>query len=262
MSINAVKAILMHEIFITKRSIEVVNDILLYPLWSIIVFGFMTIYLSGFAGQVVANNVLVGIILWQVVTITQYSISIGCLWDVWSKNLTNIFIAPISNAEYLTAYTLSGAVKSLITVVLGSVLSYFVFHFNILDLGIVNLIFFYLNLAIFAFGFGIVILALIFRFGTRIQAFAWALITIFQPLMAVVYPVSVLPEPFKSLAYLFPPTYVFEAARINLTTGTVQWNYIGMAFALNFVFVILSVIFFNYMFVESKKAGQFARLEG
>src|SRR3989344_9236882 len=143
MSLNAVKAILMHEIFITKRSIEVINDILLYPLWSIIVFGFMTIYLSGFAGQAVANNVLVGIVLWQVVTITQYSISIGCLWDVWSKNLTNIFIAPISNAEYLTAYTVSGAIKSFLTVFLGSVLSYYVFHFNILDLGIVNLILFY-----------------------------------------------------------------------------------------------------------------------
>lgn len=171
-SLKAVKAILLHELFITRRSVEVINDIFIYPIWSIIVFGFLTIYISGFAGSSIANNVLIGIILWQVISITQYSISIGCLWDVWSRNLTNIFIAPISNAEYLMAYTLSGGLKSTLLVILASIMSFYVFHFNILDAGLVNLIFFFLNLAIFAFGFGIIILGLLFRFGTRIQAFA------------------------------------------------------------------------------------------
>ena len=57
MSFKRIRAILVHEFFIMTHSFEVINDIILYPLWSIIVFGFMTIYIAGSGGQVVANNV-------------------------------------------------------------------------------------------------------------------------------------------------------------------------------------------------------------
>lgn len=262
MSLNRIKAIMLQELFIVRHSYEVINDIIIYPLWSIIIFGFLTIYLAGVTGSVVASYVLIGTVLWQVISITQYSIAVGCLWEVWSRNLTNIFITPISNKEYLIAYSISGALKSLLVVILGSLLSYYVFDFNILSLGIVNLLFHYINLTIFAFGFGVIILGLVFRFGTRIQAFAWGLITFFQPLMAVIYPVSILPAPLQKLAYIFPPTYVFEAARVNVADQSIQWSSIIMAFVLNMVFVTLSVIFFDLMFAKSRKIGQFARLEG
>ncbi len=252
----------MQEFFVTKHSYEVINDIVIYPLWSIIVFGFLTIYLAGVSGVVIAHYVLVGMILWQIVNITQYSIAVGVLWDVWSRNLTNIFISPISNAEYLVSYTISGAVKALIVIILGSIVSYFVFRFNILSLGIINLMLFFLNLSFFAFSFGIVILGLIFRFGTKIQAFAWGLITFFQPLMAVIYPVSILPKPLQFLSYLLPPTYVFEAARASLADPQTQWQYTLYAFFLNVVFCIFAVTFFNFMFAKSKRIGQFAKLEG
>lgn len=262
MNLNRIKAILMQELFITKRSYEVINDIGIYPLWSIIVFGFLTIYLAGVTGVVIAHYVLVGMILWQVINITQYSIAVGCLWDVWARNLTNIFITPVSNSEYLVAYTISGAIKAIMVLILGGIVSIVVFHFNILSLGITNLILYFFNLSFFAFSFGILILGLIFRFGTRIQAFAWGLITFFQPLMAVIYPVSILPEPLKSLAYIFPPTYVFEGARAGLTDSSIQWSYNLKAFFLNILFCILTVVFFNLMFKKSRELGQFAKLEG
>lgn len=262
MSFKRIKAILLHEFFITRRSFEVINDIIFYPLLSIIILGFLTIYLVGFTGQVVAEHVLVGIILWQVVSIAQYSIAVGCLWDVWSRNLTNIFISPISIYEYFVAYLISGTIKSLLVIILAGIISYGAFHFNILTIGITNLILFYINLALFGFGFGIIILGLIFRLGNRIQAFAWAMIGIFQPFMAVIYPVSILPKPLQTISYLFPATYIFEAARINVTDSTIQWSYIGKAFLINVIFIFLSMLFFNLMFAQSKKAGQFARLEG
>ncbi len=252
----------MHEAFITRHSYEVINDIVIYPLWSIIVFGFLTIYLAGVAGAAVAHYVLIGMILWQIINITQYSIAVGCLWDVWARNLTNIFITPISIGEYLIAYTISGAVKALVVIILGGILSFLVFRFNILQVGLVNFWLYFINLVLFAFTFGIIILSLVFRFGTRIQAFAWGLITFFQPLMAVIYPVSILPEPLKTIAYIFPPTYVFEAARTSLGTPQIQWLPSLMALFLNMVWFLLAVVFFNLMFRQSREIGQFAKLEG
>jgi ABC-2 type transport system permease protein len=262
MSFGRIKAMLLQELYITQNSYEVINDVIIYPLWSIIIFGFLTVYLSGVSDGPVGVYVLLGTILWQAINITQYSIAVGTLWEIWSRNLTNIFITPLSNFEYLLSYTISGTIKSILVIALGSLMSYWVFHFNILDLGLINLFFHFINLTIFAFGFGIMILGLLFRFGTRIQAFSWGLITFFQPLMAVIYPVSILPKPLQTIAYLLPPTYVFEAARINVTDQTIQWQSILTAFVLNIIFVLLTVGFYNMMFEKSKKIGQFARLEG
>ncbi|OGK26175.1 hypothetical protein A2954_04270 [Candidatus Roizmanbacteria bacterium RIFCSPLOWO2_01_FULL_37_12] len=262
MSLKRIRAILAHELYITKHSYELINDLFLYPLWSIIIFGFMTIYIVGSGDQIIGKNVLLGIILWQIVNLVQYSISIGCLWDIWARNLTNIFITPISIGEYFTAYSLSGVVKAIIIMILASLLAYFVFKFNILSLGLANLLLIFVNLAFFAISFGIIVLGLLFRFGTKIQAFTWGLLTVFQPLMAVIYPVRVLPEPFRSLAYFFPPTYIFEAARYNLENKATAWSNLFIAFILNLIFFLLAIYFFKLMFNKSKDLGKFARLEG
>lgn len=261
MSLNRIKAMMFHEIFITRHSFEIFNDIILFPLFSIIVFGFMTLYLVGSTGKVIADQVLSGMILWQVINIAQYSVGVGCLWDVWSRNLTNIFISPISIREYLSYFAISGTIKGLITLILSSLVAYFVFHLNLFSMGFINMSLIFLNLVVFGFSFGVVMLGLIFRFGTRVAAFAWGLINIFQPLMAVIYPVAILPQPFRSIAYVLAPTHVFEAMRKSFNGQSIVVD-IGLAVILNILFLISAVIFFQFMFKKSRATGQFARLEG
>lgn len=261
MSFNRIKAILIHEVFISKHSFEIFNDILLYPLFSIIVFGLMTLYLAGSTGKMIASQVLSGMIFWQVVNIAQYSIGVGCLWDVWSRNLTNIFISPIRVSEYLLSFGITGTIKSFVVLMLASILSLLIFHFNIFSMGLVNMFLIFINLVFFGFAFGVVMLGLIVRFGTRVAAFAWGLINLFQPFMAVIYPVSVLPQPFRSIAYLLAPTYAFEAMRKNLA-GQNAITEIIIAMILNVIFLMGAIIFFRYMFAKSKETGEFARLEG
>jgi ABC-2 type transport system permease protein len=152
--------------------------------------------------------------------------------------------------------------KALCVIFASSVMAYFVFHLNILSLGVLPLLAIIVNLIFFGFSFGVLVLGLIFKFGTKINAFAWGLITLFQPLMAVIYPVSVLPEPFRSLSLAFPPTHVFEASRMSLAKSPGMWNELFIALILNIVFCIGTVLFFNAMFRNSRESGQFARLEG
>ncbi|KKP32495.1 MAG: ABC-type multidrug transport system, permease component [Candidatus Roizmanbacteria bacterium GW2011_GWA2_32_13] len=104
-------------------------------------------------------------------------------------------------------------------------------------------------------------LGLIVRFGTKVAAFAWGLINLFQPFMAVIYPVTILPQPFRSVAYLLAPTYTFEAMRKSLAGQTAVVDIIT-AFMFNVIFFTMAVVFFRYMFNKSKEIGAFARLEG
>lgn len=262
MSTDRIKAILLSEFFITKRSLEVIMDLFFFSLMATIVFGFVSVFLASSIDSTAAHYLFLGIILMEVIRVTQYSISVSALWEVWSRNLSNVFITPLSLKEYLFALFLSGAAKSLLTFTAISLISTLIFKFNIFSAGFHNLALYFVNLTIFSWSIGLFILGFIFRFGTRIQALAWGLIFLVQPLTAAFFPVNILPSPLQVIAYSLPPTYIFEAARGNLENPSVNWNLIGMAAALNIFYFALALWFFNIMFKKSKQTGQFAKLEG
>ena len=229
---------------------------------SILVFGFVTLFLAGNVNQIAAHYLILGIILWEIIRINQYSMSVGSLWNIWSRNLSNMFITPLSLKEFMIAHMLSGVLKAGLVFVLISLLSIFFFNFNILNIGLINLILIFINLTIFSWSIGIIILGFIFKYGTRIQALAWGLVFIFQPLSAAFFPLNILPVQIQTISSLLPPTYVFEAARSYLQNPATDWQSTFIAFFLNIFYFILSAWIFKYLFNKSKETGQFARNEG
>jgi ABC-2 type transport system permease protein len=227
---------------------------------SVIVFGFFSLFLSSQVSGPASHYLLLGMLLWEVVRVTQYSISVGAMWEVWSHNLTNLFITPLRLSEYLVAGVISGVAKSLLILTTVSMISAALFDFNILEMGLLNLVLAFANLTFFAVAIGLVILAIIFRYGTRIQALAWGVIFLFQPLTAVYFPVSTLPAFLRAIAELLPPTYVSEMARDSLSDQPTQWSLVLKPFLLNVVFLAVSLAFFNMMYKRSRNSGQFAKL--
>lgn len=261
MNLRRVKAILWQELYVTYRSGEVFADIFIFPFAQIIVFGFISLYLSA-ENPALGKLVLLGMLLWQIIWIVQYSVTLGSLWNIWSRNLTNIFITPIAVGEYIAAHTISGMIKALVVVGFAAVLSFFAFDFNILEVGLLSLLLIFVNFVLFAYALGIVLLGLIFRFGTRIQAAAWATVSFFQPLSAAFYPVAVLPIVLQYFAYLFPATYVFEAARHAISNGgEVAWSLFAIATGLNILYGLVCTRIFFYFFAKSLDTGQFSRNE-
>jgi len=262
MKFSHIKAMFWQEAFISYRSVDLIMDVLIFPAISLIVFGFLALFLSSSGNSRAAHGILVGMLLWQVVWIVGYTIPVGCLWNIWSRNLSNLFIAPLSLGEYIVGYGVISLIKAAVVLGLGAVATLLVFHFNLLDIGVVNLILFFFNLGAFAATLGLMSLALIFRYGTRIQSLAWGTLPLFQPVCAVFYPVSVLPGPLQTVARLLPPTYIFEAARASLVTPGVQWRLVGLATVGNVFYLAAALLFFRWMFKKSKNSGEFARLEG
>lgn len=260
MSTRRIKAIVLQELYITKRSFEVTIDMFFFAGISLVIFGLMAIFLSG-ENEKAAQYLLIGMLFWEVIRVTQYSISLVTQWNTWSKNLSNMFISPLSIKEYFGAQMISGILKVLFTFVPLSLISIFLFNFNIYEIGILNIIFYIINLVIFAWSIGIMIIGAIFRFGTRIMVLSWSLIFIFQPLCAVFFPVSVLPDFLQKVAFILPPSHVFEAARANLSNPATNWSAIGIAFFENIIYFLISAWVFTLFFNKSKETGQLARNE-
>lgn len=260
--INRILAIAQQEYFITKRSLEVIFDLFIYSSLTVVAFSFISKYLAGSDNEIAAYYLVIGLLLWEVVRIGQYSITVSVLWNVWSRNLSNMFVTPLSASEYLISLMVTSLLKSIFVFILLGFIVYFVSGLEILKIGVINLILHFINLTLFAWSMGVLITGIIFRFGTRIQALSWGLIFIFQPLTASFFPVSILPLPLQYVSYTIPATYVFESARKNFTNPAVDWNNFTIAFALNIVYLLVSVLLFYYLFRKSRQTGQFARNEG
>ena len=256
-SLRRIWTLTVHQLYVTRRSLEIFFDIVFFPLINVVLFGLI----SQFVGEGVSNKqyLLLGVLLWEIVTIVQYNITVSTMWEVWSHNLTNIFIAPISILEYLLAHITAGIIKTGSVMVMLSLAAVAFFNFNILDIGVVNLILFAINLTIFAIWVGILLLGFIFWFGTRMAAISWGLIFLFQPLTAAFFPLSVLPLWLQSIAKFFPPTYVFEDARKALADEKIFWNSSLRVLLANLVYLVLGALIFKWLFEKSKQSGQFAR---
>ena len=60
----------------------------------------------------VAHYLYLGTLMWEIMRIAQYSMSLGVLWNVWSHNFSNMFITPLSMIEYVLAQMISAAAQS------------------------------------------------------------------------------------------------------------------------------------------------------
>jgi ABC-2 type transport system permease protein len=253
-----INALILQEFYITRRSMETIIDLYFFPSMAIMAFGLLSLFLVK-SSPIGGDYLILGLVLWEVVRINQYSISVSSLWSVWSHNLSNLFVAPLTLTEYVLAQIISAIVKTLVAFIAICVVVAWLFHLNLLDLGLANLTLDFINLAVFAWALGLVLLGLIFLYGTRIQSLSWGVVFAFQPLCAVFFPVSILPKPMQLVAYAFPPTHIFEAARANLTTTAVQWSGQAWAAGLNAVYLTASVWAFGRLVRRSQTTGQFAK---
>ncbi len=255
-----IRAVLLQDLYLTKGSMEVIFDVFVFTSINILLFGFISRYLSqggnkGFEAQ----SLLVAVIFWEVIRITQYSTSVSSMWNVWSHNLSNMFIAPIRVGEYFCAHVMTAVIKSLFIFVNALIIARYVFHVSVLRLGAFPVLFSYINMVIFSVAIGVVLIGLVFQYGTQIQVLTWATIYAIEPLCAVFFPVGVLPAVIQPVAYLFPVTYFFEWLRALQAGASYEVHKIILATALNLVYLLAGCYIFSRQLAAAKRSGQIVR---
>lgn len=256
---QAIRAILRQEYYVTRASWEVIFDVFFISLVNIAVFGFIANYLRFGSNKLQVESLLIAVIFWEALRINQYSVSVSSMWNVWSHNLSNMFIAPVKISEYLMAHIIAATIKSAFIFLCSLGLAWWVFHLNILGLGAGPVLLSYINMLIFATAVGLVLIGLVFQYGTRIQAFTWGTIFILQPFCAVYFPVNVLPGALQPVAYLFPVTYIFEWLRALHEHTAYGMGRVILATLFNVVYLIIGCYIFSKQLAAAKRSGQLVR---
>ncbi len=259
-SLRRILALVRQEWYITRHSLEVVSDLFIINVVSLTVFGFFGVYVAHLGSVEAARVILLGFMLWECFQVSQYTVSVTTMWNVWARNLTNIFITPISITEYVVAQCASGFVKVLLVFTLLGLVAHVALGFSILVVPLATLIPAMLILVVSGWALGLAILGFIFAYGTRFQAITWNFIFLLQPFSAALYPLDVLPASLQVVARFLPPTYAFEAARAALA-GLPRPELLLQGGILSAVWLVGGIAIFLALYRRSLRTGQFAKNE-
>lgn len=251
-------------LYLYKRSLPRLMEVFYWPVLDLVVWGFVSIYLSKQKGELpdFITFFLGALILWDILFRSQQGISVSFLEDVWSRNLLNIFVSPLSPAEYITSLLFLSIIKLLLTSAVMVTLAWLLYSFNVFLLGF-TLIPLVLNLIVMGWSIGIITTALIMRFGQEAEVLAWGIALLFQPVSAVFYPVSVLPGWVQGIALFVPSAHVFEGMREVVVGGVssgVPISNIVWAALLNCAYITVAILFFWWNFKVVKKKGLLAKV--
>lgn len=256
---HVINALLLKYWYITKNRLDRIFDIVYWPLTSLLVWGFTTYYLKGFTGSFIINIFLGGTILWVFFQRAQQDITTYVLEDFWSFNLYNLFSSPLRWTELLFSIILFGLMRSVATFLFLGLFSVLLFAFNIFGAGIFMIALSAAALMLFGWVIGILVAALIFRYGLKIQVFAWSVAWIIQPFSAVFYPLASMPVWIQKVSLLFPSTYIFEGMRYAFQYNIILWKDIAYAFGLNAILIVIACWVFKLSLDVSKKKGLLTR---
>lgn len=260
---HRIKALLIRHLYLYKRSFPRLMDVFFWPTMTLLLWGFLSLYLQKTPlgnGVNIVTILLGATLLWEVLSESQHSISVAFLEDIWEKNFLNLFVTPLKLNEFIASTALLGIVRVFLVGIIMSIVGFVLYAFNVFTFGI-YLIPFVINLLLFGWILGFLITAIILRFGTSAQVLAFGIIFLIQPFTAVFYPVSILPHAVQYVSYSLPSTYVFEGMREVISTGQFNIGYFLTGLGINIVYMALVLWFFYYMFAKVKVKGRLMKLD-
>jgi ABC-2 type transport system permease protein len=231
-------------------------ELLYWPLISILTYGFISLYfVRKFSDSTVTIEAFVaGVLLAEIMSRTTAGMLLLFMEEIWSRNLGHLFASPIRLYEYTLSVLFMGALRSLLAVLLASIVAYFLFGVSLSHLGW-PLALYILLLFINSWWFGLLILALVMRYGLAAEWLGWMLAFSFLPFVAPYYPVSIMPPALQIISWCLPATYVFESMKSLVARHELQGGMLLIALGLNLIYFTAAAFIFRRAYQGARRRG-------
>ncbi len=260
MSFGRIWAVFIRYFYVFAK-LDHLCDLFYWPALDIVLWGVTSVWIQNQQGPTsdIALAILTGIVFWQIIWRGNYEVGVNLLQEFWNRNLVNLFSTPLKLSEWIAAIMLVGVCKICISLCFGALLVYLLYALNVFSLGWAFLPY-CVSLTLSGWFMGFISAGIMVYWGQRVQMLAWMTAYIFAPFSAVYYPVVALPLWAQHIAHILPTTYIFEGMRELLEKGVFSWEKFLLSLGLNITYLVLSMLFFHYMFEKSRSKG-LARLE-
>ena len=246
----------LRHFYLIRSSLPRILDLIYWPSIQIFLWGFISKFFtlnSSYYNSTV-GVILTAAILYDFLFRSSISYNMMFLEEIWSRNFTNLFIAPIKISEIISALTFTAIFRTLIGLVPATILAIPLFGVSIFELG-PPLIFLLLSLYIFGVTLGLLVTSGLIRFGPSFENIAWASLFFLAPLGCIYYPIEILPEWLQLIAKILPLVHIFEEMRNILINDLVNFYNLLTGFFLTLIYFIISVIVFYLAYFGAKKRG-------
>jgi ABC-2 type transport system permease protein len=254
-------AMVMRHVYVLRTSWPRIAELAYWPTLQMILWGFISQFMmtnSTWVAQ--AFGVLIAaVILWDVLFRGQLGVSVSFLEEVWSRNLASLFVSPLRPYELVISLMAMSLIRTLIGVVPAAFLAILLYKYSIFDLGL-PLLAFFTNLLVMGWATGLMISALIMRFGLGAESLAWIAVFALAPVSGIYYPVSVLPGWLQHVSWALPSSYVFEGMRAVMFNQTFRWDLFLASSALNLLYLSIGAALFLWMFHNARRKGLLMKL--
>ena len=253
MSWNKIFALSLRHIYLIKGSFPRILDLIYWPTIQIFLWGFISKFFtlnSTFYDNTV-GVILSAAILYDFLFRSSISYNMMFLEEIWSRNFTNLFIAPIKLSEIIAALTFTAIFRTLIGLIPAALLAIPFFGVSILKIGF-PLIFLLITLYIFGVTLGLLVTSGLIRFGPSFENIAWASLFFLAPLGCIYYPIEILPNWLQLIAKLLPLVHIFEEMRNILIHDIVNNYQILKAILISFIYFVIGIFIFYLSYNGAK----------
>ncbi|HET7447641.1 MAG TPA: ABC transporter permease [Methyloceanibacter sp.] len=260
-SIRRVKALVRRYIYLLRSSGVRLVELIYWPFLQMLTWGFLQKYLAGTTNPLAqAAGVLIGsILLWDILFRSNIGFATTFIEEMWSRNLGNLLTSPLRPYELIIALSVWSVIRLSVSMIPVATAAYFIFGFNLLDLGL-PLVAFFAVLVLTSWSLGLISAGVILRYGLGAEELAWSLAFLLLPLCCVYYPVSVLPSWLQVVALALPPTHVFEGMRSILLHNTFDPKELWWALSLNAVYLLVGYVVFSRFLASARVNGTLLKL--
>jgi len=246
----------LRHVYLIRGSFPRILDLIYWPSVQVFLWGFISKFftLSSSYYNNTVGVILTAAILYDFLFRSSISYNMMFLEEIWSRNFTNLFIAPIKISEIITALTLTAIIRTLIGLIPAVLISIPLFGVSIFKLGL-PLLFLLIALYLFGITLGLLVTSGLLRFGPSFENIAWASLFFLAPLGCIYYPIEILPNWLQITAKTLPLVHIFEEMRNILINQTVNYIDIIISLLISCFYFILGVIIFYISYYGAKQKG-------
>ena len=256
MNLNKIFALSLRHIYLIKGSFPRILDLIYWPTIQIFLWGFISKFftLNSTFYENTVGVILSAAILYDFLFRSSISYNMMFLEEIWSRNFTNLFIAPIRLSEIIAALTFTAIFRTLIGLVPAALLAIPFFGVSILKIG-TPLIFLLITLYIFGVTLGLLVTSGLVRFGPSFENIAWASLFFLAPLGCIYYPIEILPDWLQTISKLLPLVHIFEEMRNILIYDIINYSQIIKAILIAFIYFVFGIVIFYMSYSGAKNRG-------
>lgn len=260
-SVRRIGALLRRYVYLLRSSSVRLVELIYWPFLQMLTWGFLQKFLASTNNPYAQGaGVLIGaVLLWDILFRSNLGFFTTFIEEMWSRNLGNLLISPLRPHELVMALCLWSVLRLSIGMLPVTAAAFFIFGFNLLDLGLWLAVFFAM-LVVTSWSLGLIAAGVMLRYGLGAEELAWSLAFLLLPLTCVYYPLSALPGWLQPVALALPPTHVFEGMRAILLEHRFDAGDLWWALGLNAVYLAIGYGVFRWLLSRARDNGSLLQL--